>query len=76
MSEVSFIEREFPIIGKTIANVVKLTAEEIDEMGWQAGWDDVAMAIEFTDGSWIIPSRDPEGNGPGFLIYSGPLSEM
>jgi hypothetical protein len=76
MSEISFIEREFPLVGKTIASVVELTAEEVSEMGWQMGWGDVALAIEFTDGSWLIPSRDPEGNGPGFLIYSGSLSEM
>ena len=71
-----FIEREFPLVGKTVAAVVALDNEEIEEMGWQAGWGDVPMAIEFTDGSWLIPSRDPEGNGPGFLIYSGSLHEM
>ena len=64
-----YIEREFSwMIGKTVASVSPLTSEEIQELGWYESWGSVPFIVEFTDGTCIIPSSDPEGNGAGFLI--------
>lgn len=66
---VDYIEREFGwMIGKTVASVARLDPEEIRELGWHESWSVVPFIVEFTDGTCIIPSSDPEGNGAGFLI--------
>lgn len=54
------------LIGKTVMAVRYLSPEEMENFGW----DSSAVVIEFTDGSWICPSRDDEGNGPGALFTS------
>jgi hypothetical protein len=48
-----------------------MTANEVQDMGWEFGYHE-AFVIVCTDGTAIIPSQDPEGNGPGFLF----LGEM
>lgn len=66
---VDYIHREFGwMVGKTVADVYSLSSDEILEMGWYESWGQVPFIVEFTDGTCIIPSSDPEGNGPGFLI--------
>ena len=52
--------------GKVIAEVRYLTEEEVNGMGWYHS----ALAIFFTDGSYIFPSRDDEGNDAGALFAS------
>jgi hypothetical protein len=52
--------------GKTVKRVRYMTTEEVADMGWQAA----APVIEFTDGSWILASRDDEGNDAGALFTS------
>ena len=52
--------------GKTVKRVRYMTAEEVEDMGWRAA----APVIEFTDGSWILASRDDEGNDAGALFTS------
>lgn len=54
------------MVGKTIAEVRYLTKYEIEEMMW----DKVPLAITFTDGSWIFPMADDEGNDGGSLATS------
>jgi hypothetical protein len=54
------------LIGKTVMAVRYLSPEEMEGFGWDAS----AVVIEFTDGSWVCPSRDDEGNGPGALFTS------
>ena len=57
------------IVGKTIAKVTSLTADEVKEMMWYCDPVETTV-IEFTDGSAVLVMADPEGNGPGFLDYS------
>jgi len=57
-------------IGKVIHTIRPLRESEISEIGWDGivGFNDIPMAIVFTDGQVLIPSQDPEANGPGFLL--------
>lgn len=54
------------LVGKTIAKVRTLTEAEQEEFYL----DDPTEVIEFTDGSLLVALADPEGNGPGQLIYA------
>lgn len=72
MDRVAYIEREFgDLKGKTVALVRPLTKPECEQFAWDYNYDSDAMAIFFTDGTVIIPSQDPEGNGAGFLFKIG-----
>ncbi len=52
--------------GRTIKDVRAMTAEEIKMFGW---YDNGTAVVLLLDNEMaIIPSRDPEGNGPGFLF--------
>jgi hypothetical protein len=57
------------LVGKTVKEVRPLYAEEIEDLGWDTKDHTVAFAVIFTDGSFIIPMRDDEGNGAGTLIF-------
>lgn len=52
--------------GKTIKTVRYLNDEELE----QFGWDRRSLVIFFTDGSYITPSADDEGNDAGALFTS------
>jgi hypothetical protein len=52
--------------GKVVAEVRYLTDDEIEEEGFDA----YPVAIFFTDGTYVFPSKDDEGNGPGALFTS------
>ena len=66
---IAYIQREFGSLkGKTIALVRPLTESECSQFGWEYDTNDDAMAMFFTDGTVIVPSADPEGNGAGFLF--------
>jgi len=54
------------LVGKTIAKTRYMTAKECED----AMWDDRPLVIEFTDGSYIIPMSDDEGNSGGALSTS------
>lgn len=69
---VDYIQREFGSLqGKTIALVRPLTEAECKQFAWEYSFEDNAMAIFFTDGTIVVPSQDPEGNGAGFLFLIG-----
>lgn len=55
-------------IGKTIKNIRLLTEQEVENLGWERSYGSQAIVIEFSDGSWLVPSRDSEANGPGALL--------
>lgn len=66
---VSYITREFGSLkGKTVALVRPLTEDECKQFAWEYDYNDNAMALFFTDGTVVVPSCDPEGNGAGFLF--------
>lgn len=62
------ISNEFgSLVGKTVKRVRPLTVSECDMFAWDYKGD-IAFLVEFTDGTVIVPSRDPEGNGAGHLF--------
>lgn len=63
-----YIQREWgSLVGKTVKTVRPLTKDECEGFGWDYERED-AFVIVFTDGTALIPSQDPEGNGAGFII--------
>ena len=59
--------------GKVVSHIRYTDAEEGDELGWYDDWS--APIIFFTDGTWILASRDDEGNGSGAFFTSEPKME-
>lgn len=57
--------------GKTIETVRELTPEEIEAMGWYYTGGAVPLVAVFTDGTYMVPMSDPEGNQPGALYVDG-----
>lgn len=61
-----------PLVGRTIVEVRKMTATELDAEGWDdgpEGWrtgDVIALVLD--DGQVVYPSKDGEGNGGGALF--------
>jgi hypothetical protein len=65
-----YIKMEYgSLVGKTVEQVRTLTDTELEQFMWDGGGSEVAFVVFFTDGSFIIPSRDEEANGAGALIY-------
>ena len=54
------------LVGKTIESVRYLTDQEMNDFMWYKK----PVIIKFTDGSFIIPQRDDEGNDGGALFTS------
>jgi hypothetical protein len=68
----AFLKRELGwMVGKTIANVRAMDEDELGAFGWFPGYGTLAIVVEFSDGSWFVPSQDAEGNAPGFVIHAG-----
>ena len=70
MSEVytDYITREFgELVGKTIKAVRPMSPAEKKHFMWEHDTN-VPFIIEFTDGTIVVPSCDPEGNGSGHLF--------
>jgi len=55
------------LTGKTIASVRYITEQECNGLGWHKR----PLLIRFTDGSYIIPQMDDEGNDGGAMYYEG-----
>lgn len=51
--------------GKTIERIRFLGDEDMDDMEWSSR----PVVITFTDGSFIIPQSDNEGNDGGSIFY-------
>jgi hypothetical protein len=54
------------LVGKTIKSVRYMNNEEMEDFMWYRK----PVIIDFTDGSWIIPQSDDEGNNGGALYTS------
>lgn len=62
------IQREYGmLVGKCVEKVRALLPEEYDALGWDQAGGDFPVVIVFTDGTLVVPARDPEMNGAGFL---------
>lgn len=55
------------LTGKTIATVRYMTEAECKKLMWHSR----PLLIRFTDGSYIIPQSDDEGNDGGAMHYEG-----
>ena len=65
MDKQGYVDREFgSLVGKTVASIRSMSNRELDEMMWYAG--EIGVVLEFTDGTYLILSKDEEGNGAGF----------
>lgn len=68
MSIDEMIRREYgTLVGRKIVTVRPMLADELEMYGWSHHADS-AMVIIFDDGTAVVPSADPEGNGPGCLF--------
>ena len=65
MTDQQYAENFDFLVGKTIASVRYLTQEEADDELWQKR----PLVIGFTDGSFLIPQTDDEGNDGGAMFY-------
>jgi len=54
------------LVGRKISTVRYLTDAEQEELEWHAS----TLVIILDDGSFIFPSQDDEGNGPGVIFTS------
>lgn len=52
------------LVGKTIKEVRYMTDKELEECGWFKR----VLVIFFTDGTYMFPSMDDEGNDGGALF--------
>lgn len=69
MTETAYINREYgSLVGKKIQKVRPMTPAELKMFYWNNGASGVGMVIELDDGIALVPSCDPEGNGPGHLF--------
>lgn len=63
----NYLDREFgSLAGKTVSGVRAMSDREIAEMLWYDG--EVGIVLEFTDGTYLILSKDEEGNGAGYAF--------
>ena len=64
-----YIQKEYgDMVGKTITGVRALTEQEIKDMWWSSHCSEVAFVVTLSDGTFFVPIRDDEGNGPGALM--------
>ena len=59
------------LVGKTIRRVRYLNDREIEDLGWTRS----NVVIEFTDGHWVGPMMDDEGNDSG-VLWTSSASEL
>jgi hypothetical protein len=65
------INSEFgSLVGKTIKLVRPLKPSECELFGWEFEHD-LPFLVQFTDGTCIVPTCDPEANGSGHLLVEG-----
>lgn len=68
--EIDYIKNTFgDLKGKRVSEVRQLNSSELNELMWSKSGA-LPMIIKFTDGSYIIPMSDPEGNGAGAICYA------
>lgn len=64
-----FVKDAKTLINRRVISVWKLENDFLEPLLWD-DYDSNAIAIMFDDGTIIVPTRDPEGNGPGNLTYT------
>lgn len=65
----AYIQKEYgSLVGRKIVAVRALTKDELDMFMWSTRSADEAVMFILDDNSVMIPSMDPEGNGPGHIF--------
>jgi hypothetical protein len=59
-------------VGETLTDVRPMTDAEMRREGWYSNGHWPPVALVFSCGTVMYPSRDPEGNGPGELFGVDP----
>lgn len=54
--------------GRTIKHVRELHKDEYALFGWEPTSSHPGMIFILDDGHVLVPSQDPEGNGPGHMF--------
>lgn len=68
--EIDYVKNTFgDLKGKKVSEVRQLDSKELDDLMWSTSGV-LPMIIKFTDGSYIIPMSDAEGNGAGAICYA------
>ncbi len=66
----NYVQKEWgSLIGRTIKDVREMTAVELENMSWDQGGGSVPVVFTLDDGTALVPSQDPEGNGPGHIYH-------
>jgi hypothetical protein len=68
-------DEQAAIIGASIESIRPLTENEKSGLAWDHARGS-AYAVELDSGVTLVPSRDPEGNGPGVLLGSEPEDDF
>jgi hypothetical protein len=69
--EIDYIQQIFgDLKGKVVSGVRRLNSSEISSLMWSDKGAVPPFVIEFSDGAYIIPMCDHEGNGAGTLCYA------
>ena len=64
-----YVQKEWgSLVGASILKVREMTEDELEMYGWEKGGGAVPIVVHLSDGRAIVPSQDPEGNGPGHLF--------
>lgn len=56
------------LVGASILKVREMTEDELEMYAWDSRGGAVPIVLHLSDGRAIVPSQDPEGNGPGHLF--------
>jgi len=60
------------LIGRKIVAVRPMTKKELEVEGWDGGYNTV---IVLDNGERLYPSQDEEGNGPGCIFGTNPITK-
>ena len=76
MNQKEYIQLTYgDLVGKKIVSVRPLVQQELEELYWEETWGNVPFCIILDDGQVLIPSQDPELNGPGYILL-GDLEQL
>ncbi len=76
MTPIEILHKEYgSIINKKIVGMRPLVKEEMEELYWTESPSEIAFAIILEDDQVLVPSRDSEGNGPGFIILANMFTD-
>jgi len=60
--------------GKTVLKAGYFNKEEMAQIGWD-DYNDPGIYFILTGNHQLIVQKDPEGNGPGRLLYTDPQNK-